>query len=105
MNRFLFLALPFLFALPLSAQTNLTVAADGSAQFKTVQAAIMSVPSGSLQNPVIIHIKPGTYKELIYVQREKCFFKLVGEDATNTILSFNLYAGITNAEGKPSGAC
>ena len=63
----------------------------------------MSVPSGRRENPVIIHIAPGTYKELIYVQREKRFFKLVGENPTNTILSFDLYAGITNAEGKPIG--
>ena len=89
--------------LNLNAQTNLFVAADGSAPFKSVQAAIMSVPSGSNTNPVIIHIAPGVYKELIYVQREKSFFKLVGENPTNTILTFNLYAGITNAEGRPIG--
>ena len=71
--------------LHLEAQTNLFVAADGSAQFKSVQAAIMSVPSGSRENPVIIHIKPGTYKELIYVQREKRFFKLSAKIATNTV--------------------
>ncbi|HLX71794.1 MAG TPA: pectinesterase family protein, partial [Verrucomicrobiae bacterium] len=70
------------------AQTNLFVAQDGSAQFKTVQAAIMSVPSASRENPTIIHIAPGTYKELIYVQREKAFFRLIGENLTNTILSF-----------------
>lgn len=85
------------------AETNLYVAADGSAKFKSVQEAIMSVPSGSRENPVVIHIGPGTYHELIYVQREKQFFRLVGENPTNTILSFNLYAGITNAEGKPIG--
>ena len=88
---------------PLVAQTDLTVATDGSAKFKSVQAAIMAVPSGSRENPVVIHIAPGTYQELIYVQREKSFFKLIGENPTNTILSFNLYAGITNAEGKPIG--
>ena len=92
-----------LFAGRLFAQINLTVATDGSAPFTSVEAAIMSVPSGSRENPVIIHIKPGTYKELIYIQREKSFFKLVGENATNTILTFNLYAGITNAEGRPIG--
>ena len=91
------------FAATLPAQTNLFVAADGSAPFKSVQAAIMAVPSGSRENPVVIRIAPGTYKELIYLQREKRFFKLVGENLTNTILSFNLYAGITNAEGKPIG--
>src|SRR5690349_7770761 len=79
------------------AQTNLYVAQDGSAKFKSVQAAIMSVPDGMRDNPVIIHIKPGTYEELIYIQREKRFFKLVGENPTNTVLSVNLYAGITNA--------
>ena len=87
----------------LAAQTNLFVAADGSAPFKSVQAAIMAVPSGSNENPVLIHVKPGTYKELIYIQREKRFFKLIGENPTNTILTFDLYAGITNAEGKPIG--
>ena len=90
-------------ALTSSAQTHLYVAADGSAKFKSVQAAIMSVPSASRENPVIIHIAPGTYKELIYIQREKTFFRLIGENPTNTILSFNLFAGITNAEGKPIG--
>src|SRR3954454_8622645 len=86
-----------------AAQTNLYVAQYASQRFKPVQAAIMSVPSGSRENPVIIHIAPGTYKELIYIQREKCFFRLLGDNPTNTILSFNLYAGITNAEGKPIG--
>ena len=90
-------------AASLSAQTNLFVAADGSGQFKSVQAAVMAVPSGSSENPVVIHIAPGTYKELIYIQREKSFFKLVGENPTNTILTFNLYAGITSADGQPIG--
>jgi pectinesterase len=89
-------------ALPLAA-TNLTVAADGSAKFKTVQEAIMSVPMGFATNPVVIHLKPGVYKELIYVQREKRFFKLVGEDAATTIITFNLYANMTNLDGKIIG--
>ncbi|MGH7953756.1 MAG: pectinesterase family protein, partial [Limisphaerales bacterium] len=82
---------------------NLTVAADGSAQFKTVQAAIMSVPSGSKANPVIIHIKPGIYKELIYIQREKSFFKLIGKNPANTILTFNLNANMKGAGGEKIG--
>lgn len=86
-----------------AAQTNLYVATDGSAPFKSVQAAVMAVPSGSRENPVLIHIAPGAYKELIYLQREKRFFRFIGGNATNTILSFDLYAGITNAEGRPIG--
>jgi pectinesterase len=100
--RYVLLLATFLTA-ELSAQTNVYVATDGSAQFTSVQSAIMSVPMGTSENPVVIHIAPGTYKELIYIQREKRFFKLVGQSATNTILTFNLYAGITNAEGKPIG--
>lgn len=85
------------------AQTNLYVALDGSAPFKTVQSAIMAVPMGTREKPVVIHIAPGVYKELLYIQREKRFFRLVGQEPTNTILSYNLHAGITNAEGKPIG--
>ena len=105
MNRLFFLALGiWIFSgLHLEAQTNLFVAADGSAPFKSVQEAVMSVPSGSNTNPVIIHIKPGVYKGLIYLQREKRFFKLVGESATNTVLTFGLYASLTNFDGKPIG--
>jgi pectinesterase len=87
----------------LRADTNITVAEDGSAQFKTVQAAIMSVPAGSETNHVYIHIKPGTYKELIYIQREKRFFHLIGENPETTILTFNLNANLTGLDGKPIG--
>jgi pectinesterase len=87
----------------LARQTDICVAADGSGQFKSVQEAIMSVPAGSADNPVIIHIKPGTYKELLYVQREKRFFHLVGEDATRTLLTYDLNANLTGRDDKPIG--
>jgi len=63
----------------------------------------MSALSGTAANPVIIHLKPGTYRELIYVQREKRFFHLVGESATNTVVVYGLYASMTNLDGKPIG--
>ncbi len=83
------------------APIEIVVALDGSGQFKSVQEAIMSVPSGSPANPVVIHIKPGTYKELIYIQHEKRFFRLVGEDAEKTILTFDLHANMIGPNGKP----
>lgn len=61
----------------------------------------MSVPSGSPTKPVIIHIKAGTYKELIYIQHEKRFFHLVGEGADKTILTFDLHANMIGSNGKP----
>jgi len=82
-------------------QVDITVALDGSGQFKSVQEAIMSVPSGSREKPVVIHIKPGTYKELIYIQHEKRFFHLVGDDAAKTILTFDLHANMIGTDGKP----
>jgi pectinesterase len=83
--------------------TNITVALDGSGQFKSVQEAIMSVPAGTAQNPVVIHIRPGVYKELIYIQHEKRFFRLVGEDAARTVLTFDLHANIIGKDNKPIG--
>jgi pectinesterase len=82
---------------------DIIVAQDGSGQFKSVQDAIMSVPSGSASRPVVIHIKPGVYKEQIYIQHEKRFFHLVGEDAEKTILTFDLHANMIGAGGKPIG--
>jgi pectinesterase len=85
------------------AQTNLLVAADGSGQYQTVQEAIGAVPAGGSTNPVIIRIKPGVYKELIYVQREKRFFHLIGDDPEKTVLTQELCASVTGPDGKPIG--
>lgn len=83
--------------------TEVVVAQDGSGQFTNVQAAIMSVPMGYATNPVVIRIKPGVYKEQIYIQREKRFFHLRGETATNTVLTFDLNANLKGLDGKPIG--
>ena len=85
------------------AQTELVVAADGSAKYRTVQEAVMAVPAGSAESPVIIRIRPGRYKELVYVQREKRFFRLVGEDPARTVITFDLHANLVGHDGKPIG--
>ncbi len=63
----------------------------------------MAVPAGTADSPVVIRIKPGTYRELVYVQREKRFFRLVGEDASKTVITYNLNANLTGLDGKPIG--
>jgi pectinesterase len=88
---------------PAAAETNLVVAADGSGRFKTVQEAIMAVPAGSANNEVLIRLKPGVYKELIYVQREKRFFHLVGDNPQTTVLICDLHANLPGPDGKPMG--
>ncbi|MGP8021142.1 MAG: pectinesterase family protein [Limisphaerales bacterium] len=83
-------------------ETELVVAADGSGQFTNVQAAINAVPQNTnLTNWCVILIKPGVYKELIYVQREKHFVRLVGEDPEKTVLTYDLHAGLPGPDGKP----
>jgi pectinesterase len=85
------------------APVELVVAADGSAKYRTVQEAVMAVPAGTADSPVVIRIKPGTYRELVYVQREKRFFKFVGEDAAKTFITYDLNANIKGVDGKPIG--
>lgn len=85
------------------AETTIIVAADGSGQFSKVQDAIMSVPDGRADSPVFIHIKPGTYKERIYIQREKRFFQLVGDDAATTVLTYDRHANMPGEDGQPLG--
>jgi pectin methylesterase-like acyl-CoA thioesterase len=60
---------------------DVIVDASGSGTFRTVQAAIDAVPqSTSADRRWVILVKPGVYRERIYVQREKRFVSLVGQD-------------------------
>ncbi|MET0623325.1 MAG: pectinesterase family protein [Pyrinomonadaceae bacterium] len=86
-----------------AAPVELVVAADGSAKYRTVQEAVMAVPAGTAESPVVIRIRPGTYKELVYIQREKRFFRLVGEDAEKTVITYDLNANLKGLDGKPIG--
>lgn len=83
---------------------NATVAADGSGQYRTVQAAIDAAPqSTAADRRWVIYVKAGVYRELVYVQREKRFVALVGEDPARTIITYGLSAGVPGPEGKPIG--
>ena len=54
---------------------------------------------------MVIRIKPGIYKELIHVQRERreFTFRLVGDDPEKTILTYNLQANLPGPDGQPIG--
>ena len=77
---------------------TLTVAADGSGQFVTVQAAVDAVPANNAQR-VVIEIKPGTYKEHIVVPKDKPFITFRGEDAATTILTDDKNVNATDSAG------
>lgn len=80
------------------------VAADGSAQYRTVQEAINAAPqSTSAAARWVIFVKAGTYHELVYVQREKRFVALVGEDPARTVITHQLKASDVGLDGQPIG--
>lgn len=80
------------------------VALDGSGQYTSVQDAIIKAPqTASAEKPWVILVKPGVYKELVYIQREKRFVRLVGEDAEKTTITFDLGSKMHGLDGKEIG--
>jgi pectinesterase len=86
------------------AASSAVVAADGSGQFTSVQAAINAAPQlGSPAPPWVIRVKPGVYRERVYIQREKRFVRLVGDDPARTEIAYDLYANVIGPDGKRIG--
>jgi pectinesterase len=88
------LATLWLAAAPLCASArDIIVDAGGGGDFKTVQEAVDSVPSGNSQR-VRILIKPGLYIGRISVPRDKPLISLIGQGQRpeQTVLSYHLRA-------------
>jgi len=90
---------------PIGEGKMAVVAAHGSGQYTSLQEAISAAPmrTGKDDPRWIISVKPGTYHERIYVQRERGNISVVGEDAATTIIAFDLHAGFPGPDGKPVG--
>jgi len=78
--------------------TNITVAQDGSGNYKTIQDAVNSVRD--LGQRVTIHIKKGVYHEKLVIPTWKTLITLTGEDKDNTIITNSDYSGEPIAAGK-----
>jgi pectinesterase len=89
-------------AAPTTNPSQITVAPDGSGNFKTIQAAIDSIPEYP-HFPYDIHILPGTYDERVMIPRMKSHLHIWGDDPLKTILTFNLGASMPGPNGKPMG--
>lgn len=76
-----------------SLAVRLVVSKTGKG-FRTVQEAIDAVPRGN-QRVYTIEVRKGVYFERITVGRDKPFLRLAGEDARNTILTYNLSTATT----------
>ena len=81
---------------------DFVVAADGSGQFRTVQAAINAVPDFR-KNVTTIFVKRGTYQEKLVVAGSKQFIRLIGEDRDQTILTYDDYNQKKNIFGEDKG--
>jgi len=79
------------------AQTKpVTVAADGSGDFVSVQAAVDAAPpAGS-----VIRIKPGTYREVLTIAKSGIQFRGLGARPQDVVLTFDNSAGTAGGTTK-----
>jgi pectin methylesterase-like acyl-CoA thioesterase len=82
-----------------ATSTTLTVAADGTGQYRSVQAAINAVPAGSTPHTIII--AKGTYHEVINVPSNKTNLTLRG--ATGIADDVVITYGNASGTAKPGG--
>ena len=80
------------------AQKRITVAQDGSGNYKTVQEALNAVPVSN-KTRLVIYIKNGIYKEKLHLDSNKNFVELIGESKFNTILTYSDHTGMVSAKG------
>lgn len=71
---------------------QVTVAADGSGDFKTIQEAVNAMPDLS-QVRLTIFVKIGTYAEKLVIPSWKTKISLIGEDKDKTIITWNDHSG------------
>ncbi|GAA1000063.1 hypothetical protein GCM10009555_102260 [Acrocarpospora macrocephala] len=65
-----------------------TVASDGTGRYRTVQAAIDAVPSGNASR-IVITIKPGTYREIVTVNKPYVTLQGLGSSPSQTVIVNN----------------
>ncbi|WP_330349059.1 pectinesterase family protein [Streptomyces sp. NBC_00582] len=83
-----------------AAATTLTVAADGTGQYRTVQAAVDAVPANNTSR-VVISVKPGTYREVVKVPANKPHVTIQGSGGSrkDTTIVYGNAAGMTRPDG------
>src|ERR1700722_16626615 len=74
----------------------LLVAADGSGDFKTVQAAVDAGPASG----VVIRIRPGTYHEKLVVNKVHVQLRGIGPDASKVVPSYDDSSGTAGSTTK-----
>ncbi|GAT66338.1 pectate lyase [Planomonospora sphaerica] len=83
-----------------SRSSTIVVAADGSGDHTTVQAAVDAVPAGNTR-PVTIKVREGTYKQQVVIPADKPYISLVGDtaDPSKVVLTFDAAAKTPKPDG------
>jgi pectin methylesterase-like acyl-CoA thioesterase len=76
--------------------SRVTVDVDGSADFKTVQAAVDAAPASG----AAIFIRPGIYREKLLVNKAHIQLRGTGSDASKVVLSYDDSAGTAGGTTK-----
>lgn len=72
---------------PPPASRTLRVAADGSGDYCTVQAAVDAAPANAT-SPFTIAVQPGTYTEMVYIPSNKPFLTIRGANRDTTVIQY-----------------
>lgn len=80
---------------------DFVVAADGSGDYTTIQAAINAVPDYRKAGPTRILVRKGTYKEKVVIAQSKEKVQLIGEDGA--VITYDDYASKPNIFGENKG--
>lgn len=87
-----------IFPLAIIAQKKITIAQDGSGDYKTVQEAFDAIPALN-KKPITIYIKKGIYKEKLHLDAGKNSVTIIGEDKFATILTYDDHTGKLSPKG------
>lgn len=68
---------------------NVTVAKDGSGDYRTIKEAVASIPKKS-ETRFIIHVKEGEYKENVILDKSKWNVMIYGDGKDKTVVSGSL---------------
>ena len=84
---------------PAPGTTRLTVAADGTGDFCTVQGALDFIPDGNT-TPTTIFLRKGTYTEMVFFTHKDAI-TLLGEDRRQCVIAYATNERFNPAGGNP----
>jgi pectinesterase len=96
------LLLTFVVSATIAQSKRITVAQDGTGNYKTVQQAINAVKDNNASE-TIIYIKNGVYKEKLRLPVSKTNVHFIGESVEKTVLTYDDYASKKDSAGKDIG--